>query len=283
MENNFNFGAKVKKRRKELGLTQSAVAAEFMTRNMLSLIEAGKASPSLETASYLSKKLDIPMAYLFSTDTSPFIYEKQSKITYIKDLFARKNYSYCMSLIEQLSDTDDELSYIHALCAFNLGRAMLFHGQLNSALKLFDTAVLSADKTLYDTDEIRALSLLYSAVAENIQSPLLEFDQDIYEEIRHRHYDVEFYKYITLDYGYEFKNKLFGKHFDAKRLIKKYNYVDAITILLELEEYKNQEYNACVLFGVYCDLELCYKQLGDFESAYRYSTKRISLINAFNS
>ena len=44
---------------------------------------------------------------------------------------------------------------------------------------------------------------------------------------------------------------------------------------------KNKDYNACVLFGVYSDMEIAFKQIGDFENAYRYASKKLSLISAF--
>jgi hypothetical protein len=42
-------------------------------------------------------------------------------------------------------------------------------------------------------------------------------------------------------------------------------------------------HNAYITFGVYSDLEICYKQLFDFENAYRYTSKRLSLIEGFQS
>ena len=72
-------------------------------------------------------------------------------------------------------------------------------------------------------------------------------------------------------------------HLTAKALIKKYKFYEAIELLTQIEDAKNKFYNAPMLFGVYTDLELAYKQLGDFEKAYRYSTKRISLLNAFTT
>ena len=283
MINNKKIGIKIKNRRRELGLTQASVCDGFMTRNMLSLIESGSATPSLDTLVFLSEKLELPVAYLISEDDGLFGYEKQEKITYIKELYRRKNYEYCIKVISKLSDTDDELDYIYASCAFNLAKIKLTEGALLSAKKYIEEARRHADATVYDTREIDVTLPLYSAVASNIQSPLLELDTDAYELGRIDFCDYEFFKYVVMDTSYPFQNELYRRHLEAKSLLKKYAYLDALTILSELEEYKNTEYNAYVFLGIYSDMEIAYRQIGDFENAYRYSTKRLSLFNGFQT
>lgn len=264
-------------------MTQSALCNGVITRNMLSLIESGNALPSLETAAFLAERLSLPLAYLFSENDSLFVYEKAQKIQYIKELYKKKNCAYCMTVISSLSELDDELAYIYAKCAFFRGRECLLGGSLASASSFLNLAIQYCDKTFYSTDDIRAATPMYLAIAENIQSPLLEFDAVTYEMLHDEAYDFEFFKYITMDTEYEFSDTLYKRHLEAKALLKKYAYYDAIQILTELEEHKNRQYNACVLFGVYTDLENAYKQIGDFENAYRYSTKRMSLISGFQT
>jgi hypothetical protein len=66
--------------------------------------------------------------------------------------------------------------------------------------------------------------------------------------------------------------------------MKERDYNAALKLLVKIENEKTPEtYNAYVMFGVYSDIENCYKQLYDFENAYRYSTKRISLLEGFNT
>ena len=278
---NLNIGQKIKNRRIELGLTQKAVAGDYMTRNMLSIIESGRAMPSVESAEYLAKVLDIPLSYLFSYDDNFFFYEKKDKLPIIHNEFKNGKNLECMDLIDSLSDTDDELRYIYAFSALYLGRKKLFDGSLHSAEKYLKLSLEVASSTCYNTFEIEATAPLYLSVASNIHSPLLEFDSEQYEKIHIRTFDYEFFKYITLDYDYQFENENYQKHLAAKQLLKKYNYLDAIEILKELEESKNKNYNACMLFGVYSDIENAYKQIGDFENAYRYASKKLSLISAF--
>jgi hypothetical protein len=188
-----------------------------------------------------------------------------------------------MKIIESISGSDDEINMIYANCAFNYGKKMLLSGSLTTASKYINRALERASQTVYPTEEIEAAAPLYLAVASNVQSPLLEFDKESYESIHSNAFDYEFYKYISLDFDYPFENKFYKMHLEAKTLLRKHSFYDAIEILSYVEDRKNKFYNAPMLFGVYSDLELAYKQLGDFEKAYRYSTKRISLINAFNT
>jgi hypothetical protein len=137
--------------------------------------------------------------------------------------------------------------------------------------------------TVYDTSRIEAVIPLYMSVVKNVQSPLLEFESEAYTAIFDS-IEYDFYKYISQDLNYKFKNPIFEKHLRAKELIKSYKLYDAIKLLTEIEEEsKLGNYNAFVIYSVYCDLDNCYKQIADFEKAYRYSGKRISLLEGFKS
>ena len=283
MNGKYKLGEKIKKRRLELGLTQKALCADRITRNMLSLIESDSANPSIDTLIYLSERLEIPLSLLFSDDGDLIIFEKAKQIDKIRELFSRGDYGYCYDLIVALPFTDDELDYIRAYSAYELGKRALLDGKLVSAVNILREALELTEKTVYPTKEIKTVAPLYLACAMNIQSPLLELDQDEYERMHASSYDYEFYKYISVDTEYEYQTKLFRDHIRAKVYLKKYMYTDAISILRTLEEQKNSDYNAYAFFSIYTDLESAYRQIGDFENAYRYSSKRMSLMSAFKS
>ena len=66
--NNLDLGKKLKEARLNKKLTQSDVVGTFITRNMLSQIESGAASPSLRTLEYLANVLELPIHYLIAED-----------------------------------------------------------------------------------------------------------------------------------------------------------------------------------------------------------------------
>ena len=118
----MNIGEKIKTIRKEKKMTQSSLAGQRITRNMLSSIERGTANPSLETLEYIAKKLDTPLAYFFSDSNSLFFFEKEKNIRRIRDALTAKSYKHCIEICERLSSCDDEIAYILSICYFEIGK-----------------------------------------------------------------------------------------------------------------------------------------------------------------
>ena len=97
-------------------------------------------------------------------------------------------------------------------------------------------------------------------------------------------FDLELYHYIINDSNYEHKSSIYLKHKAARELIKNRNYLEAIKALNEIISERNSEtYNAHLMFLVYTDMEFCSKQLMDFESAYKYASKKLSMIEGFKA
>jgi hypothetical protein len=247
---------------------------------MLSQIESGKASPSLDTLRSLADRLSISVSYLVSDDADEFFYEKEKHIGRIKELYSQLRFSECIKACYALSDRDDEINLILANCYFNTGKYFVLYGSLSRGQSEFEKMIACADKTIYDTTAIRTVAMLYLSLCKNIKSPLLEFEREKFEHVFENTFDYEFYKYIVKDYGYSFKNDNFKNHVLAKSKISQRDYKGALELLLKVEENK-KSYNAHVFFNVYSDIEYCYKQLLDFENAYRYANKRISLMEGF--
>ena len=104
MEKN-TLGKRIKEARLAKKMTQSEVVGDFITRNMLSQIESGSATPSVKTLEYLCKVLEIePNTLLPDENDSKNAPDAEGYISIRKE-FINKNYK---AVIEY--DADDEFS-----------------------------------------------------------------------------------------------------------------------------------------------------------------------------
>ncbi len=279
-----NIGKKIKALRKAKGLTQSALAGNKITRNMLSSIENGIASPSLDSLEHIAEGLCVPVSYLISEDDDLLFFQKKDKIEKIYRAYEAHNFTACISIINSLAGTDSELNYILAYSHLELGKQSIANGELITAQKNLEAALSYCKNTKIDTTHLEAQIPMYTSIAKNVQSPLLEFDYSKYKSALKDSMDFEFFCYLTMDSTHTFEEPVYRLHMEAKALIKERNYTEAVKKLLNAAEIlKKESYNAFVIFSIYTDLEHSYKQLYNYESAYLYSTKRMKLLEEFKS
>ncbi len=281
----MTLGEKISKRRRELGMTQSALAQGKITRNMISLLEHDQATPSLDTLLYLARTLKTDPAYFLSDEIDAFVYEKLAVIKRIRDAYARKKHDIVLKLIDNLGQTDDELAYLAAYAAAMLGYEKLRLGSLKSAEEYLKKAECYAEETVYDTAILRAKIALWQSIVLNIQSPRLHFDQRAYDETMTNVTDNEFYRYFCGDLDFSYTDPILSRHMEARRQIRERSYQSAIRLLMEAEEMGKDKstYNAFVMLGIYTDLEICCRECGSFELAYRYSSRRLSMAEWFKT
>ena len=281
----MELGEKIKKRRRELGLTQEMLAGDQITRNMLCQIEKGKAVPSLPTLSYLAERLRMPVGYFFCREEDEFFYRKQKIFPHLLSLYKAGSYAECLRTFEkELGECDDELGLMMAVCSFDCGRRAWRNGAFESALAYHSNTLDYINETTYPTDYLKAGCALYMAISANVQAPLLEFNELGYIDCLREAGCLDVYCYLTEKQDYVYENSIYAEHLRAKELMKRDHYTDALVILEEIEKQKgSDQITAFLLFRVYADMEICYRENGNYEGAYRYSTKRLSLLNAFKS
>ncbi len=282
----MTLGEKIRRCRLEQHLTQAELVGERLTRNMLSQIEKGKSVPSLPVLIYLAETLNMPLGYFFCAEEEEFFYHKAKIFPRLKDLYRAGSYAECLRLFEkELGECDDELGLMMASCSFALGRAAWQTGALTTAAAHLAGAMEYAAETVYPTDYIRAGGGLLLSIANNIQSPLLEFNEPAYvDSLRRAGCLDEYYYLMGKTEDYVFDNPFYAAHLSARTLIKERRYTEALAALCEIEEKKGDpRLTAFLLFRLYGDMEICYREDRNFEEAYRYSTKRVSMLAAFRS
>lgn len=281
----MKLGEKIKALRKAANRTQASLAGEEITRNMLCRIEKGTALPSLRTLLYLSEELGVPLSYLLDDEEDSTAYFKRQSMPKISALFHERNYNECYRLCESLpGEPDDEIALILSKSALECGKEAFRSGNMETALVFFNEAVLYAQKTAYPTSEILASATLFSAISGNVSAPRRDFRESAYLEYAALSSERELYAYLSDDTAYPYRNPLFAMHQEAREKMKEKKYYDALQILSAAEEKKGSpDSSAYFLFRLYSDMELCYREIENFEKAYQYSSKRVTLLSAFQS
>ena len=280
----MTLGEKIRQRRRELGLTQREVAGEDVTRNLICRIERGDCLPSLDTLQKIARALSVPVAYLLSEEDDFAAFAAWDALPAIRQNYAAGHYADCLSVIGKLpaEAVRDEVAYLAAVASLGLAERALKDGKLKSIPDHLDRAKEYAEKTVLPTDWLLARSELCRAVAKCPETPRWEIKRDEYLSHAEKAIGYNAYLYLSDDAGIVCDREAVKLHRQARDLIAKRSYREALSVLLSLEEMKSTgELDPYFLYRVYSDTETCYRELGDFEMAYRYSSKRVSLLREF--
>lgn len=280
----MTLGQKIRALRKEKGWTQTTLAGEEITRNMLSRIESDDALPSLPTLLYLAERLSVPAGYFLSDTTTLFAVKKEEAFPAIKSWYSRGNYAEVVRLYRRdFTETDDEIAYVVAESAIQCAKESLHRGNLKAATEYIQLARELSAKTVYNNPRFSALITLLENTVENIQMPRFALTGSNYEALTNDAVWEDLYHYLSeKTANYTFRDPLLAEHVEARASLTAGKYKDALPKLLAIEDKKSTPgFSVLVLFRLYGDIESCYKELGDYEKAYRYASKRLSLLSAF--
>ncbi len=135
------LGKKLRTARIEQGMTQSELCGDFLTRNMLSRIENGSASPSIPTLCYLADRLGLPAGYFLDDRDNGDTLQNRRLKQMIKEEYAAGNYALCLDYCRGLREADDELALITLVCSYHCGKEAMTDGQLRRAAEFFDRVI----------------------------------------------------------------------------------------------------------------------------------------------
>ncbi len=280
----MNIGEKIKRLRLEKMMTQAELSGEQVTRNMLSLIEKGKAVPSLQTLAYIATRLNVSPAFLLADDNEEQTLVKYSKISDIRIAYRNKNYRICMDMCKSLGRSkDDEVRMIMAESALALAKEEIFADRVRSAWQQLDDAVMYASETSYNTRHVIASAgvlfdylgqLSPSLMSENMDMESFDFDMS-----KNMCTDNDFCRYVVamsdLDFDYSLENEAYELHTECKKLMKNGDYEKANRMLNDILRI-DERLPGVLLYHVFSDLEECCRQLGNQKNARMYSAEKVS-------
>lgn len=288
----LDIGKKIKKLRCEKFMTQAELAGNNITRNMLSCIENGTALPSLATLRYLASKLNVSAGYLLADEVEEQNYVKMEEMANIKNAYLSKNFKICRDIcVETPIELDDEMNLIFAESSLSLGIESFNRGKLRVACEYFDEAMSAAEKTVYNTDRLVAIASAYFRYMARISATL---SSDVVDEDKSEIFAAlsdDFSRYViafelTEEGNITAAEKLmervdenlpYSLHIKAKRsmLEGKYDEAYRALYLILINPYKIQE---PFMYFVFCDLEVCCKEIKNFKGAYEYSNDKLEML-----
>lgn len=279
----MTLGEKLRKVRLERGLSQTQTAGDRITRNMLSQIENGQASPSMKTLEYLAETLGVSVGWLLEDRSG-------NGLEQAKELLSEGRLEEALQACTESGKTGDEATLLLATIHGRLARTLFRQGSFALAAMHAENAVEANGKTLYASRdlEIGMVWILARCGLEGVSC-----DPDAVQKFR-THYDAA---------GWEARNHLL----QARLHLSRQNYQAAdrsLWSITVLPEDQRPEYlllrgklavcqdkysaalaflhqaedlagdNAALLREIWEQLEYCSRELEDYRAAYEYAAKR---------
>ncbi len=284
-----NIGSRIRELRQKKGMTQKELAGEHITRNMLSLIENGTASPSLATLCYLADKLGIPVGYFFTnTPEEERNYHKAAVMEILKQAYIEKDYEKCTELCTSLplSYVDDEIAMIAATSFLKNAILRAQEYALSSAFSLLYKANDFSHRTVYPDQSFQLAVEYYSKLFRCLNTaeipPVLA---DLAYASSYVPYEMILYFGIlrtTKDnrvlHAPFPSGTLYEKHIEAIHLMNEQKWHSALLPLKEL--VKDAALPYFMRYRVLCDLETASNQTGDLRGAYVAARKKLELLES---
>lgn len=259
----MDLGQKLKQERIKLGLSQRQLCGDVITRNMLSLIENGAASPSMDTLRYLSGRLGKPVSYFLDEEamTSP----NQSVMEQARLAFDRGEYSLVMQKLEHYNRPDPtfdrEEALLRALSLLTLAEEAISRGKEPYALELLQKAAAAGEQTPYYTKELERRQLLIQAQLLPTQLPVDDRELLLRAEAALKQKNPEeAERYLE---AAQIRSGSYWNYLRGQTHLLTGDYSRAQTCL---EAAWDHDPKACAVF-----LEQCCREQEDFKGAYRYA------------
>lgn len=252
------IGEKIRHARQEAGLSQRQLCGDRITRNMLSQIENGSARPSMDTLRYLAQQLSKPVSFFLDEDTlsSP----NQALMVTARTAFAAGDFVGALDVLGNYHGPDDafdpEKGLLQNLCLLAAAQQAQVLGKTPFARQLLDR--VDKESIYYTAPLRREHHLLAGTLPPADDRELLLRAENALSMLAPQRAT----EYLTAAENWDAPqwNLLCGNaHFAQK------DYKNAIPYLQKAE---SADPRACI-----AALETCFRELGDYENAYRYACK----------
>ena len=268
-----DLGQKIRQARLEAGMSQRQLCGDVITRNMLSQIENGSASPSMATLRFLAERLGKSVSYFMEEQVVTS--SNQQLMEQLRRSFAAGDWVSAADYLKDYRGPDPvfdwEKGLLESLTLMNLGEKALEEQRFPYAAQLLERAGTAGNQTPYYGPELerKRLLLLYRAMPQEATMLVSKLPEGDPELLLRAAAALEQGKYPRcshlLDSAWNQEdpqwNFLRG---EVWRLEKQY--APAVECYIKAEQALPQK--------VLPRLEQCYRELGDYKKAYEYACKQ---------
>ena len=263
----MELGEKLRKARLEAGLTQKQLCEGVVTRNMLSQIENGSARPSVGTITVFAQRLGKSVSYFLeeATAASP----NAPVMEQARSLFDRGNYAEAVGVLMQYREPDEvydrEKDLLERICSLELARQAIREGKKGFAGQLLENC---REETAYCQTALKRekLLLLGKLTGEAVSKDLPSLDEELTLRAREALEAKRPDRAAALLDACEQQADPDWKLLRGTVWLKKGEYAKAKDCLLAAQDRYPRKTAPM--------LETCFRELGDYKSAYEYACRR---------
>lgn len=265
----MTLGEKLLAARQEAGLSQRQLCGDVITRNMLSQIEHGTAKPSMDTLQYLAHKLGKPVSY-FLEETS-VLSPNQERMAQARLAFSAGDYATARKHLLFFQQPDPvlewEWKYLSFAAALKAAEQALAQGKHRYAKQLLeDASAIGHNIPGLERQRLLLLGQVEGTDPMKIAAQLPSLDGELLLRAEAALMGNDASRAAALLWAAEdFQTPrwklLWGRVLSAQK-----QYAAAAEYLGQVEESYPE---ICLPL-----LEICYRELGDFQNAYLYACKQ---------
>lgn len=260
------LGEKLRQARQAAGMTQRQLCGDKITRNMLSQIEKGTATPSMGTLRYLAGRLGRPLSYFLEEEAE--VSPNEQVMRQARNRFDLADYAGAAAALEGYREPDPlhdrEKKLLWVLTCQELARQAIAQQKYPYARELLEKAAI---RTPYAWEELerRRLLLLGSIPGEKVCDRLPSLDRELLLRAQ------EALAAGTADRAEKLLEAAENQETPRWNLLRGQvhlalgKYAAAVPCLERAEEsFPDQAVPR---------LERCWRELGDYKRAYEYACK----------
>lgn len=292
----MNLGEKIKNARLERHMTQKDVVGDYITRNMLSKIENGSATPSVKTLEYLAGALGLPAGYFMTESNGDEL--TPGSVSDARAQFKLGNHDACVQILEALNMEGgyrDEAMLLLARAKIVLSKKAMAEGRYEEAIRLAKEAIAHNDESIYVSTAFRTEALLLVArCTMELEGDFLKALDDYQASYQDQGLG-EFYRLTMAEYYIGQGDLAAAKRemdsilrlseaskpaylmLQGSMELKDSQYEQAAKQLEKAEQLARSTGSNYFMSSLYAMLEQCYREMEDFKKAYHYASMQLQI------